>query len=606
MPGIVGIIGKGSRGKHESDLKAMIDCMMHEPFYKNGRYVNEQLGLYVGWTCHPNSYSDCMPVVNEKKDIVMIFSGEHFADRSITQKHNGRGYPDGPKASALLQLYEDEGETFLRRLNGWFCGVLVDLRTSKVILFNDRYGMQRVYYHEGKESYLFGSEAKSLLSIKPKLRQIDMQGLGELVSCNCVLENRTLFREISLLPGGSAWTWGRGSGLSKNSYFKPSEWESLPPLDEETFYAQLNKTVRKVLPRYFREKGRVGMSLTGGLDSRMIMACLNPLPDELPCYTFGGAKDMLDISIARKVAQVCKQSYKALRLDRTFFSEFPRLAEKTIYVTDGNLDVCSTHDMYFNKLAREIAPIRVTGKFGSEVIRDHTMFNAGLYSRGLFSHDFKPHVEKAVGTLDDVKKGHNLSVAVFKDFPWREYHKIALEQSQSTLRSPYMDNDLVELMYQAPAGMRASNLPQRQIIRECNPQLSAIISDRGYGEQMNPVVSKFLELYYYVLFKAEYAYVYALPHWLTRLDTRCLSINGGRPLVGASQKFEYYRIWYSRELSGYIKEVLLDPKTATRPYLDRKVLEMMVRRHTSGTHNYMNEITKAMSLELTHRLLIDA
>jgi hypothetical protein len=48
------------------------------------------------------------------------------------------------------------------------------------------------------------------------------------------------------------------------------------------------------------------------------------------------------------------------------------------------------------------------------------------------------------------KKGHALSVAVFKDFRLREYSKIAIEQSQSVFRSPYMDNDLVELMYQAP------------------------------------------------------------------------------------------------------------------------------------------------------------
>jgi hypothetical protein len=169
-----------------------------------------------------------------------------------------------------------------------------------------------------------------------------------------------------------------------------------------------------------------------------------------------------------------------------------------------------------------------------------------------------------------------------------------------------MDNDLVELMYRAPVVIRSSNQPQRKIIRECNPKLSTIISDRGYGEQTNPLVAKFLELYYYTLFKADYTYVYALPHWLTRLDTICMSINGGKPLVGGSQKFEYYRIWYRRELSGYIKEVLLDSKTTTRPYFDRKFLEMMVHTHTKGTRNYMNEITKAVSLELTHRLLIDA
>jgi asparagine synthase (glutamine-hydrolysing) len=152
--------------------------------------------------------------------------------------------------------------------------------------------------------------------------------------------------------------------------------------------------------------------------------------------------------------------------------------------------------------------------------------------------------------------------------------------------------------------MRASNQPQRRIIGECNPKLSAIMSARGYSEQVNPLVSKLLELYYYALFKADYTYLYALPHWLTRLDTICMSINGERQLLG-SQKFEYYRIWFRRELSDYVKEVLLDPQTAKRPYFDMKSLEMMVQTHTNGTRNYMNEINKAMSLELTYRLLID-
>jgi asparagine synthase (glutamine-hydrolysing) len=597
MPGIVGIIGRGSRGKHEGDLKLMIDCMMHEPFYQKGCYVNEKLGAYIGWTCHPDSYADGMPIVNEKKDIVLMFSGEHFADQPSAQ---------GRMASAWLQRYEDKGEGFLRELNGWFCGVLVDLRSSKVFLFNDRYGMQRVHYHEGKDAFLFGSEAKSLLKVRPELRELDMRGLGELISCNCVLENRTIFPKISLLPGGAAWMWGKGEGVTRNYYFKGSEWENLPLLDEETFSFQLSQTVKTVIPRYFREKGRVGMSLTGGLDSRLMMACLKPAPGELPCYTFGGAKDMLDISIARKVANVCGQTHTVLRLGPSFFSEFPCLAEKTIYLTDGSLDISSTHDMYFNKLARAIAPIRATGKFGSEVIRDHTMFNAGLYRGGLFTQDLKSDVNRAVETLAEVKKGHPLSVALFKDFPWREYNKIMIEQSQSVFRSPYMDNDLVELIYRAPAGVRGTNQPQRRIIRECNPELSTIISDRGYGEQTSPVVSKCLELYYYALFKADYMYSFALPHWLTRLDSIYLSLNGGRPLLGSSQKFEFYRIWFCRELSGYVKEVLLDPKTGARPYFDRKILEMMVHTHTNGTRNYVNEITKAMSLELTHRLLIDA
>jgi asparagine synthase (glutamine-hydrolysing) len=591
MPGIAAIIANRSNAKYKTDIKHMIDSMMHEPYYRNGSYCNDALAIYAGWTCHPDSYSDCMPAMNEKKDVVLLFAGEDFSDYSRT-------------ATALLQRYENEGEDFVRKLNGWFSGLLIDLKNSKVMLFIDRYGMQRVYFHQNNDCLLFASEAKSLLRVRPELRQLDMRGVGELITCNCVLENRTIFPGISLLPGGSAWTWEKGKKLAKNFYFKAGEWEGLPSLEDEVFVARLSETVKKVIPRYFREKGRVGMSLTGGLDSRMIMACLNSLPGELPCYTFGGTKDMLDITIAKKVAAACEQSHTTLRLDSSFFASFPELAEKTIYVTDGFSDVSSTHDMYFNKLARKIAPIRVTGKFGSEVIRDHTMFNAGSYDSSFFDSEFRPYIHNAVGSLAVAKKGHPLSVAVFKDFPWREYNKIAIEQSQSVFRSPYMDNDLVELMYRAPAAVRASNQPQRRIIRDCNPRLSAITSDRGYGEKGNPIVANLLELYHYALFKLDYTYVFALPHWLTKLDSVCMRLNGGRPLFGSSQKFEFYRIWFSRELSKYVKEVLLDPQTAKRPYFDMKSLEMMVKTHTSGTRNYTNEINKAMTLELTHRLLI--
>ena len=54
------------------------------------------------------------------------------------------------------------------------------------------------------------------------------------------------------------------------------------------FYANFEETFCAVLPRYFSDGEQTAMSLTGGLDSRMIMACLKKRPGEVPCYTFGG------------------------------------------------------------------------------------------------------------------------------------------------------------------------------------------------------------------------------------------------------------------------------------------------------------------------------
>ena len=58
MPGIVGIVSNTSRDRNENDLHLMLRSMMHYQFYASGTYVNEQIGFYIGWVNHKNSFSD--------------------------------------------------------------------------------------------------------------------------------------------------------------------------------------------------------------------------------------------------------------------------------------------------------------------------------------------------------------------------------------------------------------------------------------------------------------------------------------------------------------------------------------------------------------------
>ena len=91
MPGIAGIVSSLPSDRAQRDLAQMLRCMEHEPFYHSGIYVNQQLGLYVGWVCHEQSFADCMPVFNEKRDRVLIFAGENFADfATITTPQRAR------------------------------------------------------------------------------------------------------------------------------------------------------------------------------------------------------------------------------------------------------------------------------------------------------------------------------------------------------------------------------------------------------------------------------------------------------------------------------------------------------------------------------------
>ena len=71
--------------------------------------------------------------------------------------------------------------------------------------------MNRIYYHESKEAFYFAAEAKAILAVRPELRKADAKGMGEFVACGCVLENRTLFEGIQVLPPGSAWVFRHGA-----------------------------------------------------------------------------------------------------------------------------------------------------------------------------------------------------------------------------------------------------------------------------------------------------------------------------------------------------------------------------------------------------------
>ena len=257
MPGITGIFGLDAPEENASLLYRMIGPMKHEDFYSFDRYANCDLGVFSALVTSKGSHPSNL-VWNEPRTIGCLISGDAFGS-------------SGAQAD-LIDLYEEFGLRALERLNGWFSGVLIDLQRRMSILFNDRYGLNRVYVHEQDGRLFFSSEAKSLLAVLPAQRELDPRGLGEWFSCGCVLGNRSLFRGVSLLPPGSAWIFSSDNGLNKKRYFHPSAWETLPVLSAEDYYQQLTTVFPRILGHYTNGSRPVAMSLTGGLDGRMIMA----------------------------------------------------------------------------------------------------------------------------------------------------------------------------------------------------------------------------------------------------------------------------------------------------------------------------------------------
>ncbi|MEO7863196.1 MAG: asparagine synthase-related protein [Nitrospirales bacterium] len=603
MPGIVGLVTKMRRNQAWPALLRMVEAIQHEDFYVSGTWGDESLGIYVGWVVPKNSFSDGMPLRNDRGDVVLIFSGEEFPEPGTERRLKERGHRLNPGAPSYLIHLSESDPNFPAGLNGRFQGLLIDRTGGAATLFNDRYGMHRIYYHPSKEAFSFAAEAKAILAVRPELRSVEPHALGELVACGCVLENRTLFEGVHVLPGAAKWVIRDGSVEQKGTYFHPREWEEQEILEPEKYYQEIREVFTRNLPRYFQSQERIGMSLTGGLDTRMIMAWQKPLSGSLPCYTFSGTyRDCQDVIVAEKVARACGQAHEVIQVGEDFLSSFHRYAERTVYLTDGCADVRRASDLYLNERAREIAPIRMTGNYGSEVLRHVRAFKPTAPMPGLYQQDVLSFFHQADRTYSSLLKGHPLSFAVFKQAPWHHYGLLALEQTQVSLRSPFLDNDFVRTVFRAPESDVTTHDFCLRLIAEGSEVLREIPTDRGVGGAglFGSASRNILEF----LAKAEYAYDYGMPQRLAQIDHFLSPFHFERLFLGR-HKFNHYRVWYRDALAEYIREMLLDSRTLSRPYVERKNLEAMVHGHLKGDRNYTSEIHNVLTLELLHRLFID-
>jgi asparagine synthase (glutamine-hydrolysing) len=603
MPGIVGLITRTPREQAEPQLRRMLDTIRHESWYSTGTWVDESVGVYVGWAVRGGSFSDPMPVINEQGDVVLVFSGEEYPDPESINALRRQGHDLARQhASYLVHLYEED-PTFPAGLNGRFQGICIDRRVGKVTLFNDRSGMDRVYYHESKDAFYFAVEAKAILAVCSEARRLDPRGLGEYVSCGCVLENRTLFEGINMLPPGSSWEFRNGAIEQRRTYFSPGDWEEQGERDQDTYYEALRSSFSRILPRYFTGGGPIGMSVTGGLDTRMIMAWWKASRESIPCYSFAGTyRDSQDVVLGKKLAVAWGQTHEKIEVGQDFLSQFPDYARRTVYLTDGSADVSSSPILYTNELARRIAPTRMTGNYGGEVLRASRMFKPQERLTGLFCPDLAPHIAQTRSTYDTLTKLHPVTFALSRQVPWYHHGQYALEGTQLSVRSPFLDNELVRTVYTAPRAAFANGDVCLRLIADGNPRMRKIRTDRGIGDDGG--LGTLERAFHEFTFKAEYAYNHGMPPWLARVDHVLSPLRPERLFLGR-HKYSHFRIWYRDSLAKYIQAILLDTRTLSRWYVNKNTVQQSVAKHVRGEGNYTFEIHKALTLELLNRSLLD-
>jgi asparagine synthase (glutamine-hydrolysing) len=599
MPGLIIIVQNGQDNfeSNRAVIKEMVVAAMHENFYRAKFYEFPAYGLHVSKVYLDHEYCPETLSCNNNGTIFCIFSGELFSLQDTKKELRSAGYAlDDARdlGELIVHLYELKGESFLRDLNGYFQLVLVDKNKQSIIIANDRFGIHGFYVYQSSngETSIFAPELKCF-KIHPEVHlKLDNEAIIEYFKYNCPLNNLTFYSQVKRVPIASQYIHANNA-WSISEYWSPEEVQRREHLSQISFIESATARFESIIVEYINS-GRTALSLTGGLDTRAILSVLNKKGIHLPSYTFGGMyRDSLDVKLARKLSDLRGDRHDTIMLGDDFLQNFDKWANKAICVSDGLSRILRCQDYYLNLQARKYGTIRLTGKHGSQIVRGVSLLYEHPLAPDLFSEEFRSEYAACPNPV----RTHNTASAIRWELPQLESCAQSQEMAALTVRTPYMDIGIVNLMLMAPT-IEDPCILQKTIIERNTPEWSWIPTNRGV------VIRK---RFYSGIAETIWAKLNFLDQVYNReekLPAFALNLSRVGDKVGVSRLFNgrdiwrHYRLWFADELKYYIWGVLMDPSTLHRAYWNGRFIEYMLKAHCSRRRAYTLEIDRVLAFEL--------
>jgi asparagine synthase (glutamine-hydrolysing) len=165
MCGICGVVETAGRNAAPELLDVMTRALGHRGPDGQGRHLDRHVGLGHTRLSIIDLAGGDQPIFNEDRSVAVVFNGEIFNYRELTEELLARGhrFRTHSDTETIVHLYEEHGMDLLHKLRGMFAFALLDCRTDTVFLVRDRFGIKPLYYHEHHGRLSFASEIAPLL-----------------------------------------------------------------------------------------------------------------------------------------------------------------------------------------------------------------------------------------------------------------------------------------------------------------------------------------------------------------------------------------------------------------------------------------------------------
>jgi asparagine synthase (glutamine-hydrolysing) len=327
------------------------------------------------------------PMSDAEETVWIIFNGEIYNYRELRAELQSKGYQfrTNSDTEVIIHGYKEWGSDVFNHLNGMFGLAIWDVACQRLVLTRDAMGIKLIYYKIHNGQLAFGSEIRAILAAGDSKPNIDPVALNLFLRFRYTPSPLTIFQGIRKLAPGTMLVVEAGHCRQQRWYnFAPAPFSG--PKEETEAAHELFELYKGAIQRHLLSDVPVGLLLSGGLDSGLLLALMNIQGGPWPAYSIGYGETFADDELrdAAETASLLGARHITVRLDQ---AEFERSLPRIVECVEEPIATSSIVPMYFvSQRARQDVKVALIGQGPDELFggyKRHLGVHYGDWWRGL-------------------------------------------------------------------------------------------------------------------------------------------------------------------------------------------------------------------------------
>jgi asparagine synthase (glutamine-hydrolysing) len=234
-------------------------------------------------------------------------------------------------ARLIAAIYDELGPGALNLINGHFAIALWNRTEDRLVLARDRAGVTPLYYARLGSVVLFASQYKALLAVDDVLATPDRRAIQYFQETGWVPRGQTFLESVKAVPSGASVELSDGQATERRY---PSIDATIRRAPIGALTGDVRKTLVESVHRFVKPGERLGVSLSGGIDSSLLLAAIKSLKDDhaVHSFAFGYGRGDPEIDGAARTAEALGSTHHEVLNDAEQLWEL--LPETVWYLED--------------------------------------------------------------------------------------------------------------------------------------------------------------------------------------------------------------------------------------------------------------------------------